>query len=566
MQQVEDSRKSEVSTDDLQVKASKGENPIRASESLSKDSSAKDPNKEQGNKQPSEAWAEEKAKSDSCSRDQKHRDKDKEKEKRKHHHHHHRHQHRRHGHRHSPSRSRSRHHHSRRHYSGSSEESSSPSRSYSSSSRSRSRSRSSSAKPRRQEQPAKDTSLTKDSVAPSVALAEEQRRAPTNFTPAPEPAPQRPTTILQNKHERQLYVGNLPPGLNGAQVVDLLNRALIKMNAMIEPGEPVVNAWVSSEGRFAFVEFRCPEEAQKALVLSNVSLMGYPIKVGKSRMTGEDRPRHGSPASTRVVGTKVGNILLPYIPRPAGPATPPRTVGEMTAQISGYKTLEKLQVSNLPLQYGKEEITKLMSIFGKVANVDLIIDPKLKKFNGQCFVEYGTDLELQKAATGAMGLRLGENVLETKKVPVSQTSETVAMNVLMQSTMTQLASNPDMAAHLIGISPNLKNLLESHPSRVVKLKNLVNVAELFDNTYYEDLMEDVQAEAQKHGQLSAVEIPKPTIMSGSVPGLGFVFIEYQTVEQAMSARRVLNGLKFSGKVVEAVFYPEDSFKKRIFDL
>ena len=45
-----------------------------------------------------------------------------------------------------------------------------------------------------------------------------------------------------------------------------------------------------------------------------------------------------------------------------------------------------------------------------------------------------------------------------------------------------------------------------------------------------------------------------------------MFVEYEAVEHAMKARKELNGMKFSGKTVEAVFYPEDSFKKRLFDL
>lgn len=126
-------------------------------------------------------------------------------------------------------------------------------------------------------------------------------------------------------------------------------------------------------------------------------------------------------------------------------------------------------------------------------------------------MEFSNDLELQKAATGAMGLKLGGNILETKKVPISQTSETVAINALMQNAVNELANNPDTANNLIGINPNLKNLLETHPSRVVKLKNLVNVAELFDNSYYEDLLEDIHEQCQKYGKLVALEIPKPVL-------------------------------------------------------
>ena len=55
-----------------------------------------------------------------------------------------------------------------------------------------------------------------------------------NFSVGKDQAQAKCATMLQNKHERQLYVGNLPPGLNSGQVVDLLNRALIKMNATVQ--------------------------------------------------------------------------------------------------------------------------------------------------------------------------------------------------------------------------------------------------------------------------------------------------------------------------------------------
>ena len=102
-------------------------------------------------------------------------------------------------------------------------------------------------------------------------------------------------------------------------------------------------------------------------------------------------------------------------------------------------------------------------------------------------------------------------MLETKKVPISQTSETVTINVLMQDAVNQLANNPSTASNYIGINPNLKDLLETHPSRVIKLRNLVNVAELFDSTYYEDLVDDIHAQCQKYGKPVTMELPKPTL-------------------------------------------------------
>ena len=56
-------------------------------------------------------------------------------------------------------------------------------------------------------------------------------------------------------------------------------------------------------------------------------------------------------------------------------------MAEVTAQTVGYRMREKLQVSNLPVEYTREQIVKLMSIFGRVLNVELIIDAHLKRYN-----------------------------------------------------------------------------------------------------------------------------------------------------------------------------------------
>ena len=44
------------------------------------------------------------------------------------------------------------------------------------------------------------------------------------------------------------------------------------------------------------------------------------------------------------------------------------------------KMREKLQVNHMPTHLSKEQIAKVMSIFGPVTNVELIADAHLKKF------------------------------------------------------------------------------------------------------------------------------------------------------------------------------------------
>lgn len=244
----------------------------------------------------------------------------------------------------------------------------------------------------------------------------------------------------------------------------------------------------------------------------------------------------------------------------------PKTVREVTANIVGYKMSEKLQIGSLPKYMTEEMVEKIMKIFGKVMKVELLFDPVTEIPTGQCFVEFSNEVELQKAVSGAMGMKLGDCVLETKKVPISQTAETLAIGSLIKDVAGKIDANPESVDSFIGIGPKVNSVLESHPSRVVKLKNLVNVAELFDNAYYDEVYEDINEQCKNYGRIVTIEMPRPNINNLNVPGLGFVYVQYESVDHAMMAVKALNGLTFAGKKVEAVYYPEDPFKKRKLDL
>eukprot|EP00826_Nyctotherus_ovalis_P023990 TRINITY_DN1849_c0_g1_i3.p1 TRINITY_DN1849_c0_g1~~TRINITY_DN1849_c0_g1_i3.p1 ORF type:complete len:486 (-),score=60.97 TRINITY_DN1849_c0_g1_i3:129-1586(-) len=353
-----------------------------------------------------------------------------------------------------------------------------------------------------------------------------------------------------DKYERELYIGNLPPELTNNQLTELLNRVLIRMKATAEPGNPILNTWIGSDGKHAFVVFRSVEETNMALSLKGVSLMGYPLKVTKVDMNNRASLSATSPP------TPVKSIIQ----------AAPKTVGEITASTAGYKMTEKLQLGNLPTNITEAMIRKLMIIFGKILKVEMLVDPVTKTPNGQCFVEYSNEVELQKAASGAMGMKLCGCILETKKIPITQTADTVAIGSLMRNAADQFSANPELADSFIGIMPRMNSVLESHPSRVIKFKNLVNVAELFDNNYYEEVYEDIHDQCKNFGRIIAIEIPRPIVNGPHVPGLGLVYVQYESVDSAMMAVKKLNGLLFMGRKVEAVYYPEDPFKKRILDL
>ena len=84
-----------------------------------------------------------------------------------------------------------------------------------------------------------------------------------------------------SKVDRKLYVGNLPQGITPKELVDLVNHALIKVGGNINPGDPVISSWISSDGHYAFIEFRSPEEANNGFALNHISIHGNTLKVGR---------------------------------------------------------------------------------------------------------------------------------------------------------------------------------------------------------------------------------------------------------------------------------------------
>jgi len=48
--------------------------------------------------------------------------------------------------------------------------------------------------------------------------------------------------------------------------------ALLPKNNL--PGDPVLSAWISTDGHYAFVEFRSSEEANNGFLLNNISILG----------------------------------------------------------------------------------------------------------------------------------------------------------------------------------------------------------------------------------------------------------------------------------------------------
>mmetsp|Transcript_40083 Transcript_40083/g.78024 ORF Transcript_40083/g.78024 Transcript_40083/m.78024 type:complete len:130 (+) Transcript_40083:1990-2379(+) len=115
------------------------------------------------------------------------------------------------------------------------------------------------------------------------------------------------------------------------------------------------------------------------------------------------------------------------------------------------------------------------------------------------------------------------------------------------------------------------------PTPVLVLLNMVTPAELIDDEEYHDIRTQVGQECEKFGSVVSVVIPRPNDNNiedddddddddddagRSIPGVGRIFVRYETELQAKAARSKLHGRQFGGNTVEVRFYPVAKFEAK----
>ncbi|CAH8387203.1 unnamed protein product [Eruca vesicaria subsp. sativa] len=97
-------------------------------------------------------------------------------------------------------------------------------------------------------------------------------------------------------------------------------------------------------------------------------------------------------------------------------------------------------------------------------------------------------------------------------------------------------------------------------TKIVCLIQVVTADDLGDDEEFEDIMEDMRQEGGKFGNSVNVVIPRPNLDHDPTPGVGnVIFLEYADVDGAAKAISGMNGRKFGGNQVVAVYYPENKY-------
>jgi splicing factor U2AF subunit len=71
-----------------------------------------------------------------------------------------------------------------------------------------------------------------------------------------------------------------------------------------------------------------------------------------------------------------------------------------------------------------------------------------------------------------------------------------------------------------------------------------------------EIMEDVRDECSKFGTILEIKIPRPIGGSRQSPGVGKIFVKYDSPASTKKALAALAGRKFADRTVVTTFFPE----------
>lgn len=239
------------------------------------------------------------------------------------------------------------------------------------------------------------------------------------------------------KPARELYVGNLPTNITGPQLQEFMSTIIQQVGLTTQPGNPIVNTWLSADGHFAFCEMRTVEECNLALLLNQLPLLGQPLKFGRPKSyVGPPQP-----LPTVSARTQTALVNLGCTPNPMWFTTPVDTTGALlgaetlaSASISGASSSvpsssptamlssgssNKLVMMNIPIVLNEDQVKELVEPFGKLRSFSLSKDAVASATTASALFEYEDPSVTDDAASGLNGLDIGGIPLSVRRESTS---------------------------------------------------------------------------------------------------------------------------------------------------
>ncbi|CAK9138780.1 unnamed protein product, partial [Ilex paraguariensis] len=244
----------------------------------------------------------------------------------------------------------------------------------------------------------------------------------------------------------------------------------------------------------------------------------------------------GAPVKVRRPGDYTPSLVATLGPSQPNPNLDLAAVGLTLGSAGGLEGPDRIFVGGLPYYFTESCSLRLRSSRRRILaspqgelfktllwGFDLVKDRETENSKGYAFCVY-KDMSVTDVACAALnGIKMGDKTLTAQQ----------------QIALQRLVLQPGALA-----------------TKVLCLSYVVTADELKDDEDYDDILENMRTECGKFGTLVNVVIPRPNLNGETAPGVGKVFLEYGDVETSTKARSGLNGRKFGGSQVLAVFYPK----------
>ncbi|KAG6489882.1 hypothetical protein ZIOFF_051163 [Zingiber officinale] len=374
-----------------------------------------------------------------------------------------------------------------------------------------------------------------DMAPPAAALIPGAPTAGIFNIPAIPIMPMQAMTQQATRHARRVYVGGLSPTANEQTVATFFSQVMFAIGGNTAgPGDAVVNVYINHEKKFAFVEMRTVEEASNAMALDGIIFEGAPVKVR--------RPSDYNPSLAAALGPSQPNPNLNLA-----------AVGLSPGSAAGLEGPDRVFVGGLPYYFTEVQVRELLESFGPLRGFDLVKDRETGNSKGYAFCVY-QDLSVTDIACAALnGIKMGDKTLTVRRANQGTTQPRPEHENILLQAQQQVALQ------------KLVYQAGSLPTKVVCLTQVVTPDELRDDEEYEDILEDMRGEGGKYDKLVSIVIPRPGPNGEPAPGVGKVFMEFDDIDGSTKARLGLNGRKFGGNEVVAVFYSESKFAQGDYD-
>uniref|UniRef100_A0A6G1SKC6 Splicing factor U2AF subunit n=1 Tax=Aceria tosichella TaxID=561515 RepID=A0A6G1SKC6_9ACAR len=376
------------------------------------------------------------------------------------------------------------------------------------------------------------------------------------------------------RQARRLYVGNIPFGCTDLELMEFFRTNMEACNFIREPGSPILACQINLDKNFAFLEFRTVEETSSAMALDGILCKGQALKI---RRPHDYQPIPGSEPTPAPMGPALSGISATtgshshhhhhhYATEPI-----PHIPGVVSNIVADSPN--KIYVGGIPTYLTDDQIKEILSSFGQLKAFNLIRDPSTLASKGYAFCEYLDSAITDQAILGLNGFDIGDKKLIVQRASVGAKSGPLAgagEGRGVGSAAGSLSSSnanlmPPVQIQVPGLPTIQPSVLPRVLTEVLCLMNMVEPEELQDDQEYRDILEDILEECRKYGKVRSIEIPRPSKTEGRrVPGLGKVFVEFDSATEAQRAQLNLAGRRFANRVVVTSYFDRDRYRNKEF--